>query len=185
MTPVFFLSVLLLMIKLRHNIVRVLWIGEWSHNKLFIPRKDFRAVRVIEQVDASTVTLSVDQTSLAGLKSCLPIKNFSSCIVYRPECHSAIRAVYNQTERWVLWAWSFNSTSRYLQSSITFVQKVCFAFGKKIRKTLSTCQKKTAVINVLIFNKLDFQNCFLPFLTLNLNTNIKSLSKSQFWKCLF
>ena len=90
------------MIKLRHNIVRVLWIGEWSHNKLFIPRKDFRAVRVIEQVDASTVTLSVDQTSLAGLKSCLPIKNFSSCIVYRPERHSAIRAVYNQTERWIL-----------------------------------------------------------------------------------
>ena len=57
---------------------------------------------VTEQVEASTVKLSLDQNSLASLKSCLPIKNFSSCIVYRPEYHSAIRAVYNQTERWVL-----------------------------------------------------------------------------------
>ena len=63
--------------------------------------------------------------------------------------------------------------------------KSLFCFRKKDQKTLSTCQKKTAVINVLIFNKLDFQNCFLPFLTLKLYTNIKSLSKSQFWKCLF
>ena len=68
----------------------------------FHSKEDFRAVRVTEQVEASTVKLSLDQNSLAGLKSCLPIKNFSSCIVYRPECHSAIRAVYNQTERWVL-----------------------------------------------------------------------------------
>ena len=79
----------------------------------------------------------------------------------------------------------FQFNFQVLTNSITFVQKVCFPFGKKIRKTLSTCQKKTAVINVLIFNKLDFQNCFLPFLTLKLYTNIKSLSKSQFWKCLF
>ena len=48
--------------------------------------------------------------------------------------------------------------TRYLslQSLIKFVQKVCFAFGKKDQKTLST-----TVINVFIFNKLDFQNCFL------------------------
>ena len=36
------------------------------------------------------------------------------------------------------------------------------------------------MINVFIFNKLDFQNCFLPFLTLKQCMNIKSLSKSQF-----
>ena len=44
---------------------------------------------------------------------------------------------------------------RYLQSFIKFGQKVCFALEKRIRKTISTCQKKTTVINVLIFNKLD------------------------------
>ena len=52
---------------------------------------------------------------------------------------------------------------------------------KKISKTLSSCQKKTTGINVLIFNKLvDFQNCFLTFSTFKLFTNIKRLSKSQF-----
>ena len=44
---------------------------------------------------------------------------------------------------------------RYLQSFIKFGQKVCFALEKRIRKTISTCQKKTTVINVLISNKLD------------------------------
>ena len=41
----------------------------------------------------------------------------------------------------------------------------------------------TVMINVFIFNKLDFQNCFLSFLTLKLCMNIKSLSKSQFLNC--
>ena len=38
----------------------------------------------------------------------------------------------------------------------------------------------TAVINVFIFNKLDFQNCLLTILSLKLCMNIKSLSESQF-----
>ena len=59
--------------------------------------------------------------------------------------------------------------------------KSLFCFQKKrIRKTHSTCQNKATVIKVFIFNKLDFQNCFLTFLTLKLCTNIKNLSKSQF-----
>ena len=59
------------------------------------------------------------------------------------------------------------------------VHKGLFCFQKKrIRKTLSTCQKKTTKIKVF----LDFWNIvFLLFLTLELCTNIKSLiSKSQF-----
>ena len=158
----------------------MLWIGEWSHNKLFIPRKDFRAVRVTEQVEASTVKLSLDRTSLAGLRSCLPIKNFSSCIVYRPECHSSIRAGaikpkggFYRHEVSIQFPGTYKVPKRLYKKFVLLSEK-------KIRKTLSTCQKKTAVINVLIFNKLDFQNCFLPFLTLKLYTNIKSLSKSQF-----
>ena len=60
-----------------------------------------------------------------------------------------------------------------------FVQKFVLLSEKRTRKTLSTCQNKTTVINVLIFNKLvDFQNFFLSFLTFKLFTNIKSLSKS-------
>ena len=54
--------------------------------------------------------------------------------------------------------------TRYLQSFIKFAQNVCFAFGKKDQKnTLSTCQKKTTTIYVFIFNKFNFQNCFLTF----------------------
>ena len=57
--------------------------------------------------------------------------------------------------------------TRYLQSFIKFAQKVCFAFRKKDQKnTLSTCQKKTTTIYVFIFNKFNFHNCFLTFLTL-------------------
>ena len=112
----------------------MLWIGEWSHNELFIPRKDFRAVRVTEQVEASTVKLSLDQNSLAGLKGCLPIKNFSSCIVYRPECHSAIRAVYKSNRMVGFIGMKFQFNFQVLTNSITFVQKVCFAFGKKDQK---------------------------------------------------
>ena len=36
----------------------------------------------------------------------------------------------------------FNSTSRYLQSSIKFVQKVCFAFGKKDQKNTQYLSKE-------------------------------------------
>ena len=64
---------------------------------------------------------------------------------------------------------------------------------KRIRKTLSTCQKKTTVINVLIFNKLvDFQNCFLTFfnflrtLKAYLNSSFEIVpflaSRPRFWK---
>ena len=51
--------------------------------------------------------------------------------------------------------------------------KVCtkslFCFWKKIRirKTLSTCQKKTTIIYLLIFNKLDIQDCFFNFKDIN------------------
>ena len=42
----------------------------------------------------------------------------------------------NQTERWVLYACSLQKIqlTRYLQSFIKFVQKVCFPFDKKNQK---------------------------------------------------
>ena len=70
--------------------------------------------------------------------------------------------------------------TRYLQSFIKFVSKVCFAFGKK-----DQFKRKLPLLmtDVLIFNKLDCQNCYLTFLTFKLYTHIKSLPKSQFWNC--
>ena len=67
--------------------------------------------------------------------------------------------------------------TRYLQSFIKFVSKVCFAFGKK-----DQFKRKLPLLmtDVLIFNKLDCQNCYLTFLTFKLYTHIKSLPKSQF-----
>ena len=47
-------------------------------------------------------------------------------------------------------------------------KKFVLLLEKRIRKILSTCQKRTAVINVFIFNKLDFQNWLLTILTLKL-----------------
>ena len=66
----------------------------------------------------------------------------------------------------------FNSTYQVLTKFHKVCIKVCFAFGKK--------DQKTSVIDVLIFNKLDCQNCYLTFLTFKLYTHIKSLPKLQF-----
>ena len=45
-------------------------------------------------------------------------------------------------------------------------KRLVFLWVKRIWKTLSTCQKKTTAINVFIWNKLDFQNCFLTIFNL-------------------
>ena len=78
----------------------------------------------------------------------------------------------------------FNSTYQvltvYLQSFIKFVQKVCFAFGKKDQKNTQYLSKKTTVklINVFIFNKLDFQRMLLPI-------NFKSMCLRAFFSLCF
>ena len=79
----------------------------------------------------------------------------------------------------------FNSTYQVLAKFQKVCTKSLFCFGKKgSEKHSLIVKKKTTVINVLIFNiKLDFQSCFLTFSTLKLYTNIKIISKSQFWNC--
>ena len=72
----------------------------------------------------------------------------------------------------------FNSTYQVLTKFHKVCVKSLFCFWKK-----GSVQKKTFVIDVLIFNKLDCQNCHLTFLTFKLYTHIKSLPKLQFWNC--
>ena len=75
-----------------------------------------------------------------------------------------------------------NSTYQVLTKFHKVCTKSLFCFRKKGSEKHSVLVKKrkTTVINVLIFNKLvDFQDCFLTFLTFY--EHYKSLSKSQFW----
>ena len=75
----------------------------------------------------------------------------------------------------------FNSTYQVLTAVLTkFVQKVCFAFGKKDQKNTQYLSKKATVtvINVFIFNKLDFQRLLLPI-------NFKSICLRAFFFLCF
>ena len=76
---------------------------------------------------------------------------------------STIWALYSQTEGGFYLQVVFNSIHRLLKSFIKFVQKGLFCFGKNWSEKHITCQKNTAVINVFIAKKLDFQNCCFTF----------------------
>ena len=54
----------------------------------------------------------------------------------------------------------FNLPVAYKVSQSLY-KKFVFLSVKRIRKTLSTCQKKTTVIDVFSLNEVDFENCFL------------------------
>ena len=55
----------------------------------------------------------------------------------------------------------FSSTYQVLTKFHT--EKFVLLSDERIGKILSIFQKRITVINVFIFNKLDFQNCFLAF----------------------
>ena len=86
---------------------------------------------------------------------------FTSSVFCRRERHSAIWAVYSQTERGFYLQVVFNSIRRLLKSFIKFVQKGLFCFGKNWSEKHITRQKNTVVINVFIAKKLDFQTVLL------------------------
>ena len=70
----------------------------------------------------------------------------------------------------------FNSTYQVLTKFHKVCPKVYFAFGKKDQKNTQYLSKKTTVtvINVFIFNKLDFQRLLLPI-------NFKSICPRAFF----
>ena len=73
----------------------------------------------------------------------------------------------------------FNSTYQVLTKfHKDFLKKFVFLSVQRNWKTINTFRKKTTVINVFILNKLDFQNCFLLFLSLKPCMNAKSFSES-------
>lgn len=128
------------------------------------------------------VQLSVDQTNLAGLKSCLPISTnrntvqhsrlFTSVLVLfvvlnaiqlHDLCTIKPKGGFLIGNKFLL--------TRYLQSFIKFLQKVCFAFRKQDQKNTQYLSKENCgplLMCLFLIMKLDPQNCFLTFLTLKL-----------------
>lgn len=134
------------------------------------------------------VQLSVDQTNLAGLKSCLPISTNRNSVQHSRLFTTVLVwfVVLNAIQLYDLCTikpkggfliepgmkFSLQRT-RYLQSFIKFLQKVCFAFRKQDHKNtraqyLSKENCGPFLMCLFLILKLDPQNFFLTFLTLKL-----------------